>query len=164
MYSGRKDVRLHKSLSVAQRLLDECKANGQTLTPLQLMKLVYIAHGYMLGTHGRPLLDESVQAWKYGPVVPSVYHAVKGFGSDPVDAVKGADPNFPFTDDEKQIIKSVAATYGKFNGITLSSATHAPGTPWKQTWDAFGKNAPISNDLIENFYSEILKKEKHSTL
>jgi uncharacterized phage-associated protein len=153
-----------KSLSVAQFLLAKCRENGQSITPLQLMKLVYVAHGYMLGKYGKPLLDETVQAWKYGPVVPSVYHAVKGFGSNPVTDVAGANPNFPFSDEEKEVMGMVADAYGKFGGITLSSATHLPGTPWNQTWDVFGMNAPISNDLIKSFYSEILKKEKHSSL
>lgn len=153
-----------KSLSVAQYLLNKCNQGGQVLTPMQLMKLVYIAHGYMLGKHGKPLLGESVQAWKYGPVVPSVYHAVKVFGSAPVTAVPHADPGFAFSDEEREIMDLVVGAYGRFDGVTLSAATHRSGTPWKQTWDAYGRNAPISNDLIENFYREILNSKKHSSL
>jgi uncharacterized phage-associated protein len=157
-------VNPNKSLSVAQYLLHRCNENGYSTTPLQLMKLVYVAHGFMLGKHGKPLLKETVQAWQYGPVVPSVYRAVKDFGSSPVTSVPGADPDYTFSEEEREVMDMVAANYGKHGGIVLSSATHNPGTPWKQTWDAFGKNAPISNDLIESFYSDILKKEKHSSL
>ena len=74
-----------KSLAVAQHMINRCtQAGDPAITPMQLIKLVYIAHGYMLGKHGRPLLDEAVQAWQYGPVVPSVYQAVKSFQSAPV--------------------------------------------------------------------------------
>jgi uncharacterized phage-associated protein len=135
-----------------------------SVTPMQLIKLVYVAHGYMLGKHGSPLLDESVQAWRYGPVVPSVYHAVKSFGSMPVEHVPGALDDAIFSEDEKAVMAEVAEIYGKHNAITLSSATHQRGTPWFQTWEAIGKNAPISNDLIESFYAGILKLPTHSSL
>jgi uncharacterized phage-associated protein len=118
----------------------------------------------MLGKYHRPLLDEPVQAWRYGPVVPSVYNAVRVFGSAPVTTVSGANPEFQFSDNEREIMERVVNGYGKYNGITLSAATHNAGTPWSQTWTMFGKNAPISNDLIENFYGELLKKDKHSSL
>lgn len=154
-----------KSLSVAQYILDQCKEVGHgAITPMQLIKLVYIAHGYMLGKHGRPLLGEQVQAWRYGPVVASVYHAVKCFGSEVVEEVPGAKKGFEFSQDEQKVMESVAKDYGKYNGITLSSATHTPGTPWDQTWSEIGKNGPISNDLIENFYEQILRKREHSSL
>ncbi len=154
-----------KSLSVAQYILDQCKAGSDpALTPMQLIKLVYVAHGYMLGLHGQPLLSERVQAWQYGPVIPSVYHAVKKYQSLPVEMVPGAQSDYRFTDAEREVMSSVAQTYCKYSGIVLSSATHRPGTPWQRTWDAAGKNASISNDLIEAFYSDILKQPKHSAL
>src|SRR5947209_648870 len=101
-----------KSLSVAQYLLDQCKANGDTaITPMQLIKLVYIAHGYMLGEHRQPLLKESVQAWRFGPVVASVYHAVKECKDQPVEHVTGAK-EYAFTEDEKKTMSRVAKIYG----------------------------------------------------
>lgn len=154
-----------KSLSVAQYLLDQCKANGDSATtPMQLLKLVYIAHGYMLGKYGQPLLKESVEAWRFGPVVPSVYHATKGFKDKPVEYVAKANKEFPFSAEEKETMDRVAKIYGKASGIVLSSATHRADTPWRKTWDQYGQNAPISNDLIEYFYGELLKKPRHSSL
>lgn len=48
-----------------------------SLTPLQVIKMVYIAHGYSLALLDEPLVEEAVEAWRYGPVLPSVYHTVK---------------------------------------------------------------------------------------
>jgi uncharacterized phage-associated protein len=154
-----------KSLAVAQYLLDCCRQAGDAVvTPMQLIKLAYVAHGHMLGKHGRPLLDEPVQAWQYGPVVPSVYYAVKSFKSAPVPAVPGAPSDLVFTQEERAVMKAVAQQYGKYSGIVLSSATHKPGTPWQRTWELAGKNAPISNDLIEGFYAGLLRQPSHSSL
>jgi uncharacterized phage-associated protein len=159
------EMSIPKSLAVAAYILREATSGGNaTLTPMQILKLVYIAHGYMLGKHGTPLLIEKVQAWQYGPVVVSVYQAVKGFKSAPVPRIPGAT-ECEFTDSERSVMNQVVRIYGKAQGTTLSAATHKTGTPWEQTWALFGKNATISDDLIESFYADqILKKPKHSAL
>lgn len=43
------------------------------LTLMKIIKLVYIAHGWHLAHKKSPLISEPVEAWPYGPVVPSVY-------------------------------------------------------------------------------------------
>lgn len=154
-----------RSLSAAQYILDRARQTADpSLTPMQLLKLVYVAHGYMLGRHGRPLLTEPVQAWQYGPVVPSVYHATKAFRSSPVSHVPGAQWGYPFTAEERAVMDSVVSTYSAASGTVLSAATHQPGTPWSQTWSLAGKSAAISNDLIEGFYNHLLRQPTHSAL
>lgn len=44
---------------------------------MQVIKMAHIAHGYSLAIHNEPLVDEAVEAWKYGPVVPSLYYRAK---------------------------------------------------------------------------------------
>ena len=130
---------------------------------MQLIKMVYVAHGYMLGTHGSPLLSEPVQAWQYGPVVRSVYDAVKKYKSNPVQAIAGGDC-MSLSSDEEAVLDRVVRIYGKCDGVVLSAATHKKGSPWEFTWSEYGKNSDISNDLIENFYRALLKQGKHSAL
>jgi uncharacterized phage-associated protein len=150
--------------AVAQQLLNECRAAGDpAVTPMQLLKLVYIAHGYMLGRHGVPLIGEPVEAWQYGPVVRSVYQSVRDFRSSPVLHVPFAPPAM-FDATEQSVIKDVARIYGRADGVTLSAATHQPGTPWSVTWSNQGKNAVISNDMIEGFYRWLLSQPTHSML
>jgi uncharacterized phage-associated protein len=145
-----------KSLAVAKYLLDRSKAVGDgAVTPMQLTKLAYLAHGWMLGIHGRPLLDEEVGAWQYGPVVPSIYHAVKQYRSLPVQDLNA--PSVTFDAAERSIMDQVVDLYGKYSGIALSSMTHQVGTPWDVTCRQQGQRAAISNDLIENFYKSKLR-------
>lgn len=153
-----------KALSVARYMLEQRKRAGEAVTAMQLIKLVYIAQGYMLGRHRRPLFDdEDVEAWQYGPVVPSVYHAVKAFRSAPVQEVRGAE-DAHFTDAETAVMEMVATIYGSYDGVALSTATHHAGTPWTVTRDWFGRIAPISNDIIANFYTDLLGRNSHSAL
>jgi len=151
-----------RSLAVAQYLLDQCHAKGDSaVTPMQLIKMTYIAHGWMLGLYSRPLLTEETQAWRYGPVVPSVYHALKEYRSLPVDRVPGA-PRHQFDELETDLMNQIADIYGKINGAKLSALTHQSNTPWDITWRQFGQNACISNDIIENFYQTLAQDESAS--
>ncbi|MCB0375635.1 MAG: DUF4065 domain-containing protein, partial [Sinomicrobium sp.] len=54
------------------------------ITPMKLVKLVYIAHGWHLGITDNALIDENPEAWKYGPVIPRIYHEFKKFGKNPI--------------------------------------------------------------------------------
>lgn len=152
-----------KSLAVAKYILNKRKAEGDTVTPMQLIKLVYIAHGLMLGAYGRPLINEAVEAWQYGPVVPSVYHETKAFRSSPVTDVDALS-NYSFDPQEIKAMDTASRLFGAKNGVALSSLTHREGTPWSLTWNARGKNGSISNDLIENFYSGMIANKKFDGL
>ena len=45
----------------------------EQITQMKLHKLLYYAAGWHLGFTGEPLFDEDIEAWQYGPVVPSIY-------------------------------------------------------------------------------------------
>lgn len=151
----------NKSLSVAKYIFNAVE--DKHVTPMQLIKLAYIANGYMLGLHGRTLFDEKVEAWRYGPVIPSVYKAVRSFGGNKIENLDSVADG-TFSQEEKDVMEQVACKYGKYDGITLSSATHKPETPWSRTWGQNKSNAPISDDLIENFYKGILQQGTHSSI
>lgn len=150
---------IQKSLDVAQYILEGRQKIGDTVTPMQLIKLVYIAHGFMLGRFGRVLLNEPIEAWRYGPVVKSVYHSVSCFGSQPVESVSGGSSGRIFSQDERVVLDYVINTFGGIDGLRLSSATHIPNTPWSITTDTCPYNSDISTDLIESHYNRLLKSE-----
>lgn len=150
-------MNFHSSRTVAKYLLEKAHKRGLQLTPMQLLKLVYIAHGWMLGLYSRPLIKDDVEAWEYGPVVRDLYRAVKKYRHMPVQEVPGA-PDEVLDEREENLIDQVLDIYGDKHGLFLSSITHAPGTPWHTTWHLDGKNGVISNDLIENHYATMYQK------
>ena len=141
----------HPSTRVAEYILKLSQEHNNPLTPMQLLKLVYISHGWQLGLYGRPLVDEPVEAWQYGPVVPSVYHRYKRFGSSFIRLIPDEFPS-GFEPSEVSTMTQVFKGYGGRSGISLSSLTHEPGTPWSSTVVQSGIGAVISNDLIEDYY------------
>ena len=95
---------MKSSRIVASEFIVLARNAGESLTPMQLLKLVYIAHGWMLALHHRPLIKDDVQAWQYGPVIPSLYNAIRKFRANPVLEVSGV-PNENLDDDEKSITR-----------------------------------------------------------
>ena len=62
-----------EAVTVANRFLAIAKKRGDTLTPIQILKLVYIAHGWMLGLYGRPLIKDEVLSDQEEDIIVQVY-------------------------------------------------------------------------------------------
>jgi len=160
--------------AIANFFLALAESEGRAITPLQLTKLVYLAHGWHLGLTGKPLLDESPEAWQYGPVLPSVYHEFKSFGNEPItrrasemdwsnfEEKEISLPTDPSLEPLRNFLRSIWRIYGKRTGGELSTITHLPGTPWYKTWFELGgkdrRGAVISNDLIRQHYIELKER------
>ncbi|WP_447045323.1 Panacea domain-containing protein [Vreelandella sp. H-I2] len=146
--------------TIANAFIRKARDSGNNdLTPMKLLKLVYIAHGWSLGINNRPLFLEEVQAWKYGPVIPELYEQVKQYRSSPIQS-ELEEPSFNSHIDEgdQALIDQVWNTYGKHDGIRLSSITHKPGTPWDKTWDNRGlQGLIIPTPLIRDHYQQLAR-------
>jgi uncharacterized phage-associated protein len=144
---------VYDSRSIASYLLEKAGARG--LDALQVMKLTYIAHGFTLAVLHKPLLEDDIEAWKFGPVIRRVY-SVLPVGQRPFTAL--LQPVLPaqIEQRDKGIVDTVFEKYGQLSGLYLSTLTHRPGSPWHQTWTTYGKNAVIPKALIEKHYTGIL--------
>ena len=120
---------------------------------MQLLKLVFIAHGWMLGLYGRPLICDTVQAWKYGPVIPDLYRSIRHFRNNPVTGVLATTDGTDLDEFETDLINQVFENYGQYTGIQLSMLTHQAGSPWHMVYKPNQADTVISNDLIKLYYS-----------
>lgn len=129
--------------------------SGYTKTHLQIQKMTYIAHGYMLGIHGVPLVKDEVQAWKYGPVFPNLYNEFRKWGSGVIGKIRYSPK--PFNGDEYDVMEKVFAWYGRFCGYFLSDITHNNSndkTPWSQCY-SYGHKRPIPNEITKKYYAKL---------
>ena len=69
---------------IANAILNRAREDGEELRPLKLQKLLYYAAGYFGAAYGEPLLDSTIEAWDYGPVVPEIYREFRDCGSAPI--------------------------------------------------------------------------------
>ncbi|MFL6521263.1 MAG: Panacea domain-containing protein [Chthoniobacterales bacterium] len=166
----------HDPKAIANYFIELAEAEGTKVTPLQLIKLVYIAHGWYLGLTKEPLINEPPEAWRYGPVIPSLYHALKIHGNDVVtqkisdfELIPGAEIRFanvvvaPPSDVRiRKFLDSVWRAYGHLSGLQLSALTHQPNTPWYDTWEKQGakytKGFDIPEESIIRHYQELNAK------
>jgi len=135
---------------VANRLRE---LSGGTLSPLQLLKLTYIAHGWSFPINNEPLLGQRIEAWQYGPVIPDLYYAIRGYRAAPVTGhIPGGEGDL--TPSQERLIQAVYSTYGHYSGGQLSALTHQPGTPWDTAWKR-GKNSQITDEMVETHYRQL---------
>ncbi len=142
---------MHDSLVIANRFLELANKEKDSLTPMQLLKLVYLAHGWMLGLYGRPLVKDEIQAWQYGPVIPHLYNHIRKFKSNPVEGSLTCKED-ELSRQEEDIIQQVYDIYGHLSGPHLSSLTHQQGSPWEVCYQPNEFWPIISNDIIEDYY------------
>jgi uncharacterized phage-associated protein len=152
---------MHDSRLIANKFLERANAAGKTLTPMQLLKLVYIAHGWMLGLYGIPLTRDRIEAWKFGPVIPNLYHAIKHCGDGPVlnELPTQNDQLVPV---EEDLIRQIYDIYGGHSGIALSNITHQVGTPWHRVYVSGASHIPIPDDIIQEHYQQISQNRQAS--
>lgn len=152
---------MNDATSVANEFIRVAAGKQQSLTPLQLMKLVYIAHGWSLAIRQQPLIREEIQAWRYGPVIPHLYHLIKRWGrgaiSETLNSGYTRTPPHITSTEVRSFINEVFERYGWLSGPALSNLTHMPGTPWHRTF-VDGQNRRISQALIAEHYRELLNR------
>ena len=120
------------AMDVARYFLAQCDPEaGDNLSNLKLQKLLYYAQGIYLALKGEPLFNDPIEAWQHGPVVPSVYHSFKRFGSNAVELDDDVDFNI-FDEETQEILNEVFEVYGQFSAWKLRNLTHDE-PPWAET-------------------------------
>jgi len=156
---------------IANYFLEKAKEEGKSLTPMQIQKLVYFAHGWHLALFGQPLIEEAVEAWVWGPVIPSLYREFKRFGDQVIEElatisqIKGTQLsvfhpsigkiyNSVERDRMKQFLDRVWEVYAPFTAVQLSNMTHTENSPWQEALERSqgARSTVISNDLIQRYF------------
>lgn len=142
------------ALFVANYVIEYSNKRKYPINNLRLQKLLYFINARSLVETGKPIFSESIQKWKYGPVVPEVYHEYKQYGAFNIDSDDmvttlfcfDSDKN-PFDDEtdlevleyttdscssvEKQIIEATIDTLSRYGVFALVDETHAHSL-WKR--------------------------------
>lgn len=165
------------ALSIANYFIEIARNNKSEIKPLRLMKLVYIAHGYILVSLDRSLLNprfDKVEAWKYGPVIPSVYHSFKKYGNGPItektviftgeydsDGEIDIITEEPTLQDEKarRICDFVWKRYSRFADWQLVNFLHKKQSPWGLVYEE-GKNKEIPDLYTKIYFGKIIQAIK----
>ena len=97
------------------------------ITHLHLQKLLYYMQGWSLAMRGRPIFDEAIEAWKYGPVVPEVYKKFADYKAESFPASEGREG--ALGPDDAGFVESVWGHYKRYSANELRRMTHSE-RPW----------------------------------
>jgi uncharacterized phage-associated protein len=106
-------------------------ADSDGISNLKLQKLLYYAQGTALAIKGEGFFKDALLAWTHGPVVESVYHLYKNYGSRPIDFDEDFDDS-GISDRDKALLEDVYYSFAGYSAWKLREMTHNED-PWKLT-------------------------------
>lgn len=139
-------------LDIANKLLflaDD--GNGELMSNMKLQKMLYYQQGYHLALFDKPLFEEDLEAWMYGPVVPVVYEHYKINGSKGIQPEKSV---IKLTNKEEALFNEVYRIYGIYSATGLMNLSHSE-KPWNSV--PTGTGNVISKSTLKMFFKKKLK-------
>lgn len=148
-------------LDVAKYILSKVKC-----THLKLEKLVFFCFAEYLCNYEKELFEDKIFAYKYGPIVKSVYDKYKRYGYKEIEQedreissskIKEmpSRSRILFAKNGIEKINSIDLTikkYGDFSATDLVHITHRDNTPWTLSGKGKEKDEIISNDIIKQYH------------
>lgn len=101
------------------------------LTNLKLQKLLYFAWIEYFKNTGKPLFDDDFEAWKYGPVVPSVYYDFWQYAGSTIVFAK--TPSSIVDSGTKDFLLTILKEYKDRDAYDLIDASHETKA-WKSNY------------------------------
>lgn len=150
---------MHDLRAIANYFIGKAIEDGVEISPMKLQKLLFFAYGIFLTIKGEPLFSERFEAWRWGPVISSLYHQLKGYGSRSIDRylsdldLATGEKLTPMVSEDEELMKFLSgfwAKYKDYSAVRLSNATHLPNTPWAKTLES-GKTV-ISDEFMREYF------------
>lgn len=156
---------MYKAIDIAKWFIDTASKDGKTLTKMKLLKLCFIAQGVHLAAYQEALFSDSVQAWKYGPVINSLYEVLSQYRNNPIPTndymiqkAIGIDEGDIET---LEILKVVWSKFKNHSAFVLSEWTHREGSAWDKAYNnengKYHLGYEISHALIIEEFDKLVK-------
>ena len=152
-------MRIYQALDLAKYILQKCIDDSCPISHLQLQKILYYVQGEFL-KEDRKAFNDPIEAWMFGPVVPSVYERYCMNGAMPIlgvpDWMKTEEDKIPEISEEvKKIVDKVAETKRALSPWDMLRATHEKDGPWDTTYaDGKGNHKEIPLSLIKKSFKD----------
>ena len=155
------------SSTIAGYFIERSNQESAPLSVLQLIKFVYISHGWNLALNDTPLIYDKIEAWKYGPVMPSLHNLfeinnfskddlVENFLKEEASCIKYAD---------RSLLNKVYVKYKNVSSEDLKELMHQKDTPWYRIWDdEKGRNQIIDDDATKKYFSNNIDQHTFDSL
>lgn len=155
------------AIDISRYIINKCHDLDISISNLKLQKLLYFSQGFSLALLNKPLFEEDIEPWDFGPVVPEVYREYKMYGANDIPRIKSyCDFDFDsdtflclvdfdediFSEDQKLIMDSVVKQFGKYSANALVTITHEQ-SPWINSYE---KKKIIPKNVISDFFKRMI--------
>lgn len=139
-------------LLVADWFVKKALTQSRYINSLKIQKLVYLAHGWNLGVNDCPLIPESFEAWRRGPILPPLEDRLKSFGDDNITeelCSENIDDAFI-----NSFLEFIWDRYSELSASELELITSKKGSPWDITVKSCNNTfeTKIPNEIMRCFY------------
>lgn len=126
---------------------------------MKLQKLLYYAQAWYLAWYDEPMFNDVVEAWRWGPVVPDVFHAYGGeggFGREEIAEPTAGDSGAV---DQRRLatLEAIIRGYGELTGPQLAELSKSE-EPWSRAWGDLppdsSSHRPIPRRVMKRFYRQ----------
>lgn len=161
---------MYKTVEIANFFIHKGIESKEPISPIKLQKLLYFAYGWYYAIHNKKLFNENIEAWKFGPVINSIYHKTKKYGNAGIKTlieeisdgfeIKTSTPIVPASDTVTiSFLNDVWKVYGVFTPIQLANLSHDQKGPWYKIAASHDFILPLSqsidDDSIKTYFNSL---------
>lgn len=132
--------------------------DGDTISNMQLQKLVYFSQGFYLALYDMSLFIEPIEAWTYGPVTPELYRKYKPYEGNSLPKPTGIILE-NYDDKVKKLLDEIYVVYGQYSAWKLSEITHQHPT-WKNHYQGTGDSKTIPTQELQEFFKTLIRQDE----
>ena len=141
------------AFNVADWFLAKAKEEYTELRHMKLQKLVYFAYGWYFAYFDQPMFEETIYAWRHGPVVKELYDRFKLYDADPITEDV---PRRSFDTHAEGILDMVWKAYKQYTDTELRNTTHTH-LPWILAFNSSEWNPVMSPVSIQSHFNKLLE-------
>lgn len=143
---------MYKALDIARYIIERCNNMNLAINNFKLQKILYFIQAEFLVSKNEPCFIEEIQAWDFGPVVPTVYYAYRMFGGSNIPCVIKFRTAQMISLKDKKLLNNVIDECAKYSTSTLTEITYNQ-TPWISVYRS-GQNNEIPKESIKKYFKE----------
>ncbi|MDD3594014.1 MAG: DUF4065 domain-containing protein [Candidatus Gastranaerophilales bacterium] len=144
------------AIEISRYILNTANINGDLITNLKLQKILYYAQAwYLVNFDKEKLFEDNIEAWQYGPVIPSVYNVYKGFNRKPIE-IEIEEKEFESLSPQIQTyLDEFCERFLDYSATQLVSMTHNE-QPWQEAYQKCPCEI-INLDSMYSYYKKLLE-------
>ncbi len=136
------------AIELSKNIIAYAAMNEYPVTNLKLQKTLYYVQGYYLARFGKPLFEDEIVNWAYGPVVPEAYFQFCSYGATAITPEPMKTVFSGLNNSETGYVCKVINACLQRTARQLVEKTHTEA-PWRNTF----RNQTIDAISIKDFFS-----------